>query len=67
LENWRWQARRLAALFAQAMDENTSICPLGIEDLKRLMFEDRELSFKILKLVGLRLMRLEKTGTTRVL
>ena len=46
--------------FAQAMDDNTSICPLSIEELKNLMYEDRELSFKILKLVGLRLMKLER-------
>jgi CRP-like cAMP-binding protein len=46
--------------FAQAMDENTSICPLNIEELKSLMFQDKELSFKILKLVGLRLMKLER-------
>ncbi len=46
--------------FAQVMDDNTTICPLGIEDLKRLMYDNRELSFKILKLVGLRLMKLER-------
>lgn len=46
--------------FAQVMDDNTSICPLGIDDLKNLMFENRELSFKMLKLVGLRLMKLER-------
>lgn len=46
--------------FAQVMDENTSICPLGIEELKDLMFENKELSFKMLKLVGLRLMKLER-------
>jgi len=46
--------------FAQVMDDHTSICPLGIDDLKNLMFENRELSFKILKLVGLRLMKLER-------
>ena len=46
--------------FAQAMDDNTSICPLGIEDLKSLMYENRELSFKLLKLVGLRLIKLER-------
>ena len=46
--------------FAQVMDDNTSICPLGIDDLKSLMFENRELSFKMLKLVGLRLMKLER-------
>lgn len=45
--------------FAQAMDD-VSICPLSIEDLKDLMREDKELSFKILKLVGLRLMKLER-------
>jgi CRP/FNR family transcriptional regulator, cyclic AMP receptor protein len=46
--------------FAQAMDENTTVCPLSIDALKNLMFENRELSFKILKLVGLRLMKLER-------
>jgi CRP-like cAMP-binding protein len=46
--------------FAQAMDNNTTLCPLSIEELKALMKEDKELSFRILKLVGLRLMRLER-------
>lgn len=46
--------------FAQVMDENTSICPLSIGELKDLMFENKELSFKMLKLVGLRLMKLER-------
>lgn len=46
--------------FAQAMDEKTTVCPLSIEDLKQLMYDNRELSFKMLKLVGLRLMKLER-------
>ena len=46
--------------FAQVMDDNTSICPLSIDELKQLMYGDRELSFKMLKLVGLRLMKLER-------
>jgi CRP/FNR family transcriptional regulator, cyclic AMP receptor protein len=46
--------------FAQAMDDKTSVCPLSIDQLKNLMFENRELSFKILKLVGLRLMKVER-------
>jgi len=46
--------------FAQSMDNNTTVCPLSIEDLKELMFDNRELSFKLLKLVGLRLMKLER-------
>jgi CRP-like cAMP-binding protein len=46
--------------FAQSMDDDTIICPLNVEELKALMFQDKELSFKILKLVGLRLMKLER-------
>lgn len=45
--------------FAQAM-EDTIICPLTIDELKALMYENKELSFKILKLVGLRIMKLER-------
>jgi CRP-like cAMP-binding protein len=46
--------------FAQSMDGDTRICKLTIQELKDLMWEDKELSFKILKLVGLRLMKLER-------
>lgn len=46
--------------FAQAMDNSTTICPLNITDLKNLMVDNRELSFRILKLVGLRLMKMER-------
>jgi CRP/FNR family cyclic AMP-dependent transcriptional regulator len=46
--------------FAQAMDANTIVCPLSIEELKNLMYQNRELSFKILKLIGFRLMKLER-------
>lgn len=45
--------------FAQAMDEAT-VCPLTTEELKDLMYENKELSFKILKLIGLRIMKLER-------
>src|SRR5258708_23149844 len=46
--------------FAQSMDNNPSVCPLSIEDLKNLMYSNKELSFKMLKLVGLRLIKLER-------
>ncbi|QOI96251.1 MAG: Crp/Fnr family transcriptional regulator [Flammeovirgaceae bacterium] len=46
--------------FAQAMENSTVLCPLSIEELKALMKDDKELSFRLLKLVGLRLMRLER-------
>jgi CRP/FNR family cyclic AMP-dependent transcriptional regulator len=46
--------------FAQVMDNDTQICPLSIDELKSLMKDNKELSFRLLKLVGLRLMRLER-------
>lgn len=39
---------------------DTTICIVTVDDLKNLMFENRELNLKILKLVGLRLMKLER-------
>lgn len=45
--------------FAKAM-ESTTICPLSLEELKALMKDNKELSFKLLKLIGLRLMKLER-------
>jgi CRP-like cAMP-binding protein len=45
--------------FAQAVDDVT-ICPLTTTELKDLMYDNKELSFKILKLIGLRLMKLER-------
>jgi CRP-like cAMP-binding protein len=46
--------------YAQALDNKTTICPLSIDELKNLMKQDKELSFRILKLVGLKLMRMER-------
>ncbi|HYG20859.1 MAG TPA: Crp/Fnr family transcriptional regulator [Ohtaekwangia sp.] len=45
--------------FSQTMTD-TIICPLTLMELKALMYENRELSFRILKLIGLRLMKLER-------
>lgn len=45
--------------FAQAM-ENTMVCPMSIEDMQRLMVDDKELSFKIFKLIGFRIKKLER-------
>lgn len=45
--------------FAQAV-EDVTICPLTTAELKELMYDNKELSFKILKLIGLRLMKLER-------
>ena len=41
--------------FAQAMDNNTRVCAMTISDLQDLMKDNKELSLKILKIVGFRL------------
>jgi len=45
--------------FAQAMDNDTRICSMTIENLKDLMKNNQELSFKILRIVGWRLRKME--------
>ncbi|HTE28974.1 MAG TPA: Crp/Fnr family transcriptional regulator, partial [Chryseolinea sp.] len=40
--------------------EAATICPLTTSQLKELMYDNKELSFKILKLIGLRIMKLER-------
>lgn len=46
--------------FAQALDNETRICAMSIDDLKELMVDNKELSFKILKIVGLRMRKMER-------
>ncbi|MEQ9467778.1 MAG: Crp/Fnr family transcriptional regulator [Ekhidna sp.] len=46
--------------FAQAMDNDTRVCAMTIEDLQNLMLDNKELSFKILKIVGFRLRKMER-------
>lgn len=46
--------------FAQAMDNGTSVCPMNIEDLEELMAQNKALSLKIYKLLGLRIKKLER-------
>jgi len=46
--------------YAQSLDDNTSVCTMSIEDMQSLMLENKELSFKIYKLIGLRIRKLER-------
>ncbi len=46
--------------FAQALDDNTSICPMSIDDLKELMTHNKPLNLKIYKLIGLKIKKLER-------
>lgn len=45
--------------FAKA-ETDTVICPLTLDEMKNLMYGNRELNFKILKLIGFRLMKVER-------
>ncbi|MBX2900526.1 MAG: Crp/Fnr family transcriptional regulator [Cyclobacteriaceae bacterium] len=46
--------------FAQAMDNDTLICVWKLADLKNLLLEDKELSFKVVKLMGLKLFKMQR-------
>ncbi|MFY0599690.1 MAG: Crp/Fnr family transcriptional regulator [Cyclobacteriaceae bacterium] len=46
--------------YAQAMDSGTRVCPMTVDDLQALMKDNKELSFKIFKIIGLRFKRLER-------
>ncbi|MEP1035212.1 Crp/Fnr family transcriptional regulator [Ekhidna sp.] len=46
--------------FAQAMDNDTHVCSMTIEDLQNLMVDNKDLNLKILKIVGFRLRKTER-------
>lgn len=46
--------------FAQAMDNDTRVCSMTIEDLQNLMVDNKDLNLKILKIVGFRLRKMER-------
>ncbi|SMG40449.1 cAMP-binding domain of CRP or a regulatory subunit of cAMP-dependent protein kinases [Marivirga sericea] len=46
--------------FAQAMDSETIVCPMTLGDMKTLMANNKPLSFKMMKLIGLRLRKTER-------
>lgn len=46
--------------FAKSADNNTSICPVDVDTMHDLMRDNRPFSFKIYKLIGFRIKRLER-------
>ncbi len=52
--------------FAQAMDNGTHICSMGIDDLQELMKDNQTLSLKIFKIMGFRLRKMERKITSLV-
>ncbi|MBL4624567.1 MAG: Crp/Fnr family transcriptional regulator [Flavobacteriales bacterium] len=45
--------------FAQALDDNVTICAMSREDMERLMEDNSKLTIKITKIIGLRLRKIE--------
>ncbi|MGV6829131.1 MAG: Crp/Fnr family transcriptional regulator [Flavobacteriales bacterium] len=46
--------------FAKSVDNNTSICPIDVDTMHELMRDNKTFSFKIYKLIGFRIKRLER-------
>ena len=46
--------------FAKSIDNLTSICPVGVDTMHNLMRNNRPFSFRIYKLIGCRIKRLER-------
>ena len=46
--------------FAQSMSDETLVCAMGIDMMQELMLENKSLSLKIFKLIGLRFRKLER-------
>jgi CRP-like cAMP-binding protein len=46
--------------FAQALDDDTTVCPMSIQDMQELMANNKPLNLKIIKLIGLRIKKLER-------
>ncbi len=46
--------------FAQSIDNTTSICPVDVDTMHDLMRDNKPFSFKIYKLIGFRIKRLER-------
>ena len=46
--------------FAKSIDNTTSICPVGVDTMHNLMRDNKPFSFRIYKLIGFRIKRLER-------
>jgi len=46
--------------YTQALDDNTSVCPMSIHDMQELMANNQSLNLKIIKLIGIRIKKLER-------
>ncbi len=46
--------------FAQSIDNNTSICPIGVQTMYNLMRDNQTFSFKVYKFIGFKFKKMER-------
>jgi CRP-like cAMP-binding protein len=46
--------------FAMSLEDTTSICPVSVETMHELMRDNRSFSFRVYKIIGFRIKRLER-------
>ncbi len=46
--------------FAQSIDNETSICPIGVDTMHELMRDNQTFSFKVYKFIGFKFKKLER-------
>lgn len=46
--------------FAQAIENDTQLCPLSLKEMESVLLDSKELSIKITKIIGLRLRKIER-------
>lgn len=51
---------RMRDEFAQSIDNETSICPIGVDTMHTLMRDNETFSFRVYKLIGFRFKKLER-------
>ncbi|QNL21667.1 Crp/Fnr family transcriptional regulator [Hyphobacterium sp. CCMP332] len=46
--------------FAQAIENETQLCPLSLAEMESILLDNKELSIKLTKIIGLRLRKIER-------
>ncbi len=46
--------------FAQAIENDTQLCPLSLSEMESVLLDNKELSIKLTKIIGLRLRKIER-------
>lgn len=46
--------------FAQAIENDTQLCPMNLKEMESILLDDKNLSIKITKIIGLKLRKIER-------